>query len=374
MKLIFAIFVILNLGLQAKEDLSNDLLSFNEGTSNIKIGGRLQGIFDYPISGRTNDIFIRRARLNLEYQTSDHHLFSLDIRNDDSNKEDGGERTFSLGDAFYEIPIALNLIHNITVFRSKVDVSYSQTASSKDLIHPNRAEISDYAANFVVHNRRAANLQLNGGNDWFTYQLVVSDGIQSDEIETPLDSATVSSIVEQSLTYGAKTRFYLLNDGKKAGPKETFYGKVTSISFGLGFFENSGVRYQLNNGRVLEKSRQLYNAELSIALKSFRLLAEGFFFDGDTTNLSTNTFGKSSGGYLRAEYVFSKIAPFIAVQEFKRDTDNDYSHLRTQMIGINYYELDKVRRYGISFKNYDYGKALHLKNHEEIMAYIMTDY
>lgn len=357
----------------SKEEKKGWGLSLGEGTSNIRIGGRLQGIGSYNPGSGFKDLYLRRGRVNLQYQTENSHIVYLDLRNDNSNREDRGEGTLFIGDAFYEIPLKdFPLLHDLTLFRSKVDVSYSQTSSSKDLINPNRERVSDYASNFIVHNRRANNIQLNGGNDWMSFQLVISDGIQNDEVEEAFGNVTVSGIAEQKLTLGGKVRFFLWGD--KAELQETFYGAKRTLSFGLGVFNNSEIRYSLSNGNEVSHSRNLYNAELSFALDNFRLLAEGFYFKGDTLNPSQGRFGNAWGSYLRSEYIMGNIAPYIGLNYFRRDEDLSNTHEASQLVGINYYVSKHTRRYGISFQNFEYGNLLSTRNKREIMTYMMVDY
>lgn len=372
----FLIFFTTQHPIRAKEARRGWGLSLGEGTNNIRIGGRLQGIAGYNFNSGLKDLYLRRARVNLQYQTQNLHMIYVELRNDNSTREDSGERTLFIGDAFYEIPVDIPFIEDVTLFRSKVDVSYSQTSSSKNLIHPNRARVSDYAANFVVQNRRANNIQVNGGNSWITFQAVVSDGIQSDEVEEAFGTVTVSGISKQKLTMGAKVRFFLWNgdDKEKAELQETFYGAKKTLSFGLGAFTNSEIRYTLSNGQELGHSRHMYNAELSFAYNYFRFIAEGLYFKGDTLDLSQARFGDAWGTYMRSEYIFGKIAPYVGLNYMRRDVDLQDSHEASHLVGINYYAEKKNRRYGISFENFEFGNRLTDRNRREIMTYIMMDY
>ncbi|MCR9204105.1 MAG: hypothetical protein NXH75_05985 [Halobacteriovoraceae bacterium] len=363
--------------LYSKEERQGWGLSLGEGTSNIRIGGRLQGIAEYSPTNGSQDLYLRRARVNLQYETQNLHLIYVELRNDNSNRGDSGERTLFIGDAFYEVPLSSPFLDNLTLFRSKVDVSYSQTSSSKNLINPTRARVSDFAANFIVHNRRANNIQLNGGGKSWTFQLAVSDGIQKDEVEVPFGTVTVSSIQEQSLTVGGKLRYYLWNPGntgEKAELQETYYGKMKTLSVGFGTFFNNGITFGLSDGRTLSRSRQLYNFELSFAYNNFRFLSEAMYFKGDTLNLAQSRFGNSWGSYIRAEYIIGKLAPYFGLNSFKRDEGDENSFEHTQLIGINYYAAKKTRRYGLSFRNYEYGSSLTNRDNKEIQTYIMMDY
>ncbi|CAN0122357.1 unnamed protein product, partial [Chrysoparadoxa australica] len=145
-------------------------------------------------------------------------------------------------------------------------------------------------------------------------------------------------------------------------------------SFGLGAFINPKVSYQLSNGSALSESRKLYNIEFSYSFKKLRLLGEYFLFVGDTINLAQSRFGKSHGGYVRGEYLIGKLAPYFGLNVFKRDETNEQSFEKSQLLGVNYYENGALRRYGISFKTYDYANSLNLQDKKEIMTYILIDY
>ena len=375
MKVLFCILALISIT-HAKEETRGWGLSLGEGTNNIRIGGRLQGIGEYNLNSGQKDLYLRRARVNLQYQTNKFHMIYVELRNDNSTRGDTGEGTLFIGDAFYEIPVDIPFIDDLTLFRSKVDVSYSQTSSSKNLINPNRSRVSDYAANFVVHNRRANNIQINGGNSWFTYQLVLSDGIQSEEVEEALGNVTVTGIAKQKLTMGTKLRFYLWNgdDKEKAELQETYYGAKRTLSLGFGYFINPEIRYTLSNGGELSNSRELYNAELSFAFDNFRFLAEGLYFRGDTIELSQSRFGDSWGTYMRSEYILGKIAPYLGLSYLRRAESLSETHEASHLLGINYYAEKKNRRYGISFENFEFGKRLTNRNRKEVMTYIMMDY
>lgn len=351
-------------------------LSLGTGTSKLTIGGRIQGLADTNLKTGTQDLYLRRARVNLQYETKNHHLIYLDLRNDNSNKRDNGEGSLQIGDAFYEVPFEdLGIIKNITLFRSKVDVSYSQTASSKNLINPNRESSSDYASNFIVHNRRATNIQLHGENEWMTFQVVVSDGVQSDSLNSTFGSTTLSSINKQSFTYGGKARFFIWNPSKEKAPvQETFYKPMNTLSLGIGYFLNPNVNYTLSDGRSLSESRELLNIEVSFAWNNFRLIGEGFLFKGDLINLSQSKIGDSQGGYLRGELLIGKLAPYFGFNVFKRDKDNDNSYEKSQMLGLNYYDDGVSRRYGISYKISDYSDTLTQRDQKQLMTYLMLDY
>lgn len=360
----------------AKEGKEDWGLTLETGTSTIRIGGRLQGIAGFNLSEGKQDLYLRRARVNLQYETKDDHIISLDLRNDNSNKDDGGEGKLLFGDAYYEMPIRnLGILKDLTLFRAKVDVSFSQTASSKNLIHPNRESSSEYASNFIVHNRRANNIQVNGENNWMTFQLAIADGVQSDALTSAFGNVSINSITKQSLTFGGKARFYLWNpENKKAPIQETFYKKMRTLSFGLGYFYNPQITYLLSNGSKISDSRALYNFDFSFAFDNLRLVGEYFIFEGDTINLAQSKIGQSHGGYMRGEYLFGKIAPYFGLNIFKRDKDFDQSFEKSQLIGINYYENGVNSRYGISYKNYDYDNALASRDKRELMTYVMLHY
>ena len=124
----------------------------------VEIGGRLQGVMQLNPDNNNQDLFLRRTRVNILYRPAPNQKISFDLRNDNANKEDDGDGNFAIGDAYWQFK---KDNYKIRLFRAKVDVSYSATSSSKHLFEPSRQSSVDYASNFIVHNRRATNIQIN---------------------------------------------------------------------------------------------------------------------------------------------------------------------------------------------------------------------
>ena len=140
---------------------------------------------------------------------------------------------------------------NVKLFRSKVDVSYSQTSSSKHLFNPERTVTAEKASSFVVQDRRANNVQVNGTLGQAYYQIAVSDGVNSGDLED-LSGDTVSSVEGQKLTYGGKLRYFFIGNPKKTKIQDTYYGHEDVLSLGIGHFRNEKITAE-NATRSVEK-------------------------------------------------------------------------------------------------------------------------
>lgn len=322
----------------------------------VIVGGRLQGVLANNSENETQDIYLRRTRLNLTYTPWEGHKFNYDIRNDKANLGDKGEGQFVIGDAYWQIDINKYSIKNVRMFRAKVDVSYTQTASSKDLFSPTRAFVSEYASDYVVSNRRANNIQINGNIKNLAYQVAISDGVDSDEVDIAEGSTrSISGIEGQKLTYGAKIRYYFFGDALKNKTNETFYGNNDTFSLGVGFFQNDKIIFKLSDDSLFTTRRALTNVELSYAKGGLRLLGEYFTFDNDIVNLEAankeDRMDTSSGHYILAEYVMGKWAPNIGVESFDQSYDDMDINKNSCLAGINYYLNQNKMRLGFVYKS-----------------------
>jgi hypothetical protein len=350
-------------------------------TKKVKIGGRLQAILVQDSETEAQDFYLRRTRLNLEYKPWAGHTFVYDIRNDGANSGDDGEKTFNIGDAYWKIDLNKNTINNIKLFRAKVDVSYSQTSSSKNLFNPQRAEVSEHASDFVVHNRRAVNAQINGNIENLAYQIVISDGVNSENLSA-LSGDKISEVNYQKLTYGSKIRYFFIGDAKKNKAQDTFYGLYDTFSLGLGFFANDKINVDnSNNSTGLQEfsfNRKLTNLDLSYSYKNFRLLAEYFEFSGDLIDLEAlnkeDIVGESSGYYTQLEYVFGKWAPYIIYENFDKNKDADSAIQTITTVGINFYQRLEATRFGIAHKSTKNAKDIGDNSFESIYGYFMLNF
>lgn len=346
-------------------------------SKNIKIGGRLQAIVLNDSETESQDFYLRRVRLNLEYYPMKNHKIVYDIRNDKANYQDKGEGEFSIGDAYWQINFNKYSINNIKIFRAKVDVSYSQTSSSKNLFNPNRATISELASDFVVHNRRAANAQINGRIQNITYQVAVSDGVNSEDLDD-INGNSVSEVNFQKFTYGAKVRYYLLGDASKSSIQDTFYSEYSVLSLGTGYFNNDKINYSYNNSDF-SVARSLTNFEISFAYAGFRILAESFILKNSLLDLDAtedeNRYTNTTGHYVQVEYLFTeKLAPYIILEDLNyADTKNFNSKENSTTIGLNYYENLEAFRFGIAFKKTKKAQILG-EDSDKIYAYTMMNF
>lgn len=343
------------------------------------IGGRLQGVMAQDSATETQDMYLRRTRLNVSYTPWKKHKIVYDIRNDSSNKKDKSDGKFQIGDAYWQYEINNYSIKNMRLFRAKVDVSFSQTASSKNLFSPNRTEVSEYASDYVVSNRRANNIQLNGVFNRLAYQVVISDGVDSEQMDV-LDgsSRTIKSVEGQKLTYGAKVRYYFMGDARKNKLKETYYGKKKILSLGLGKFNNDKIILKLSDDSLFITQRSLTNVDFSLAYNSFRFLAEYFQFENDIVNLDATTKDKivddSTGHYAQVEYLFGKWAPNYGIETFDQSHNDSTYKLTANTIGLNYYYDDVNMRFGMFYKQTTVEYGNNKETSEALQLYTMLHF
>jgi hypothetical protein len=355
--------------------------TINGEKSKVKIGGRIQAILEQDNVTEAQDFYLRRMRLNLEYKPWEGHTFVYDIRNDGANQSDAGEKTFNIGDAYWKIAIDNNFVNNIKLFRAKVDVSYSQKSSSRNLFNPQRAEVSEHASDFVVHNRRAVNAQINGNIGQLAYQVVLSDGVRSSDL-TALSGSKIAGVNYQKLTYGTKLRYYFIGDAKKNKSQDTFYGQYDTFSLGFGYFANDKINVDnSSNSSALQEfsfNRKISNVELSYAYKNFRLLAEYFDFTGDLIDLTATStqdiLGKSDGYYAQVEYTFGKIAPYVIFESFDKNKNVSDSVQTITTVGLNYYQRLEATRFGIAHKKEENESAIGNNTVKSLYAYAMLNF
>ncbi|MBD66038.1 MAG: hypothetical protein CME62_12580 [Halobacteriovoraceae bacterium] len=346
---------------------------------NFKIGARLQGMGTF--SEDDQDFFLRRTRLNISYKLNDESKIVYDIRNDNSNQEDRGDGEFAIGDAYWQRDINQYTIKNIRFFRAKVDVSYSQTSSSKNLFNPERTIVAELASDFVVQNRRANNIQLNGNFHKAAYQLVVSDGVQSSDLED-LNGNEIDSVQKQKLTYGGKIRYFFIGDASKNKAQDTFYGQVDTFSLGYGLFLNDRIEVENTAGGLQEFnfSRKLQNVELSYANKYFRILAEHFSYSNDLIDLTAQNkediLTDSVGSYIQGEIYIGHWAPYLITEKLTQDEDSngDERVTNSTTAGLNYYPyFDESLRFGAFTTSTEFSEALDKDDEYKYGLYIMLD-
>ena len=349
-----------------------------ESEYKLKVGGRLQGsLLHSDANEGVQDFYVRRARLNVDYRPKAKQQIILDVRNDKVNHADSGEGSFTLGDFYWRYKLSEN--NQIRLFRSKVDVSYSQTSSSKHLVHIERAAVAEYAASFINESRRASNAQLLGSYHNFSYQLLIGDGVQSGDLED-LYGNSVSAIVNQRLMYGGKFRYYFFDDTQHK-IQESFYGKGKSLSIGLGYFQQDQLKLDLGSSQVTPQKtlvRKLTNVELRAVLGRFNFLAEYFRFDGDIIDVDDALFDSSAGGYVLAEYYFTKDLKhsiYFRTEQHNRylSSDEDMKVAATG-IGYNHYIDEEALRWGAYVQSSPKNDALLLEQENSLNVYVAMNY
>lgn len=348
----------------------------------LKLGTRIQAIAKNSVEDdKANDkkqsftdFYIRRMRLMLEIKYKEGWKFYADIRNDDVSKGDKGEQDFNIGDAFLEKKINDKI--KVRMLRAKVDVSRAQTVSSARLLFLNRASIADHAAQYVSHNRRAANAQLIGTiGDKTDYQLVIGDGVYSGKFFDTKDATPSDGIVKQNAMIGAKIRVSPLKGKKDTKLKEAYFGTGQVLSFGLGVFNTSNIT--IDNGTdEYETSRTLYNLEATYAHNAFTLLAEAFKFDGEFFDLNaSDRIGHSEGYVIQGEYYLENhYAPFIRFESWNRFVQEDDMTVKGTAIGVNRYLKGEKFRYGLFYTKDEFEENIGDKTVESVQLSMMMNY
>lgn len=333
----------------------------------LRLGTRLQAISDLRQTEQNNntssnvDFYMRRVRFMVEIDYKEDWTFYMDVRNDDSNKQDKGEGDFNVGDAYLlKRKLTGTDLFNLKLLRAKVDVSRTETISSARLLYLNRAQIADHAAQYVSHNRRATNIQLDG--NWkrkIHYQVVVGDGVASDKFFDTQDNKP-TAIVKQNAMVGARIRLSPFEGWEEGKLTETYYGKGQHFSFGAGVFNTSNIKVQTSSG-TYETDRTLFSAEISFHQGPWNLSAEWFHFQGEFKDYSVDgTKGKSKGHFIQGEYYISDLAmaPFFRVEHWDRFEENDGYTLQTYILGWNYYLKGEKFRTGIFVGRENYGQNI----------------
>lgn len=347
-----------------------------DGELQLKLGTRLQTITSHSmrndtVTGETEtfqDFSLRRTRFQVQADYKEGIKFYMDVRNDKVNKGDSGEGDFNVGDAYIQVKNILNTkgLH-FKAFRAKVDVSRAETISSSKLNYLTRAAIADEAANYVSHNRRANNFQLQGIFDKWYFQLVAGDGVEAgsfhDAKGEDLSSGDISS---QNFMVGSKVRFYPITGYEDKSPTETYFGKGKHFSFGAGIFHTGGIKYQ-SASTNFEVDRTLINGEFSFHYKGLSFLSEYFKFKNVVQDYSTSNrvLGDSDGYFAQVEYVmteFHYLAPFFRYESWDRFNDAENFDQTSTVAGINWYLRANKIRVGLFYQIEKYDSNIRSTN------------
>jgi hypothetical protein len=343
----------------------------------LKLGGRIQSVLSFGEENQ-NDFNLRRLRINFKGTLNSELSYYMDIRNDSINKEDKETGDFSVGDAYISYQLK-SLPVEFRFFRAKVDVSRSQTSSSKDLFYIKRAEVSDFAANFVNEARRSPNIQALGEiGDHLRYQVVAGDGLSSESFEDGLGN-TPQSIKSQSFMTGIKVRYSPISNFREKKVADTYYGEGRQFEFGAGVFNTSNIEIENSSGEIYKFDRTLYNLELSFSYKNINLLSEYFFFDGVSLDIESGAqAGQSDGAYFSLEYILplkEKIAPFFRVESWDRYRADDIGSDKINIAGVNWYLNKEMARVGAVYsQKQSINTDLTKERDSSVEVYFMSDF
>lgn len=348
----------------------------------MKVGVRLQSTFerrekDYVDNTKdieTNDAYMRRVRLEVEAGFDKHTAFVMDMRNDNPNAEDGGEKTFNVGDAYLNIskPFDTSLV-NFKLYRGKIDVSRSETAKSAHNVHYDRSHIADEAAQYITHNRRGTNAQMYG--DWnkkVHYQVAVGDGVYSGAFKdakgkllsastTRLNTGSLGAgaVSSQDFFYGGKIKLSPFDGWEETKLTETYMGQGKHFTVGAAYWKTGNIV----TTAAAPLNHELINIEASAHYNGASITAEYFDFDGVVKDwtATTKTIGESNGWYGQAEYVFTDfgyVAPFYRYESWDKFKGVDGYDLTSKIAGVNWYLRGNTTKVGFAIQKDTYGSAL----------------
>ena len=363
----------------------------------LKIGTRLQSTFetraiDYSDltkkDVKTNDAYLRRVRLEIEAGFDKHTSFTMDLRNDNANAGDSGERSFNVGDAYLTVakPFDSSLV-NFKLYRGKIDVSRTETVKSAYTLHYDRPQVADEAAQFITHNRRGTNAQVYG--DWhkkIQYQLAFGDGVYSGALHDAkgiaLSKENKGTVESQDFFYGGKLKLSPFDGWEEIKLTDTYMGEGKHFTLGAAYWKTGNiVANRTSTGSAAIAGRdatanyaaiapiaaipsattsivvdhKLVNLEASAHYYGASVSAEYFAFDGVvkdwTKGNAAGNVGKSTGWYTQAEYVlvdFGHVAPFYRFESWDKFNGAKGYDLTSKIAGVNWYLRGNTTKVGLS--------------------------
>lgn len=345
-------------------------LKVPESELTLRLGARFQSLatiekeedLDAKSESTSQDFQSRRIRFQLQADLGTRGAFYMDVRNDNANEDDNGERNFSVGDAYVQVPLREGTTHFIRLYRAKVDVARSETVSSSELLFLNRPFVADEAAQFVSHNRRATNAQMLGHfNKKLSYQVVVGDGVFSERFKDAKGQA-VDDIEKQNFMLGAKVRFHPFEGWEDLRQSETYFGEGQHFSVGIGGFNTSNIRIVegANNGTV---SRNLINAEISAHMGEWSFSSEYFKMMGVIEDHAAASFNKGSGEgwYVQGEKLFADfhfLAPFARYENWNRFVESGDYETESNLFGLNWYLNGNRFRVSLAYQVDNLGRSI----------------
>jgi len=332
----------------------------------FQAGVRIQGSFentqrDYKDPAITdtnlNDVYLRRARLEVGAGFGKHTSFKMDIRSDRVNQFFRDEGEFRIGDAYLKIskPFDTSLV-NFRLYRAKIDVSRTQTVKSAYVVAYDRPLVADAAAQFISFNRRAANVQIYG--DWkkkIHYQLAAGDAVQENELRDLAGISTIE-VTDQSLFYGGKIIFSPINGWEELKKTETYMGQGKHFSVGAAYWTVPQIKGETDaNNAAFDLNHELINLEASLHYKGFFIQSEFFKFKDVVENWDAPVLnvGESDGWYVTGEYVltnFHYIAPFARYETWDRFEGKQGSDVTSALVGVNWYLRGNTTKVGLVYQ------------------------
>lgn len=345
----------------------------------LKMGVRIQGTFENEttttaagVKTSNQDAYLRRTRLEVQAGFNKTTSFVMDIRNDKVNKEDKGEQTFNVGDAYVKIkkPFGSSAV-NFKLYRAKIDVSRTETVKSARVISYDRPHVADEAAQYITHNRRGTNAQMYGKlfSKKIGYQIAVGDATYSGKMKDATGTSFSEGVDRQTFFYGGKVKISPFTGWEEGTNTETYMGKGKHFTIGAAYWKVDNIEVDNNTSSTNGISRSLFNAEVSAHYKGAFIQAEYFKFDGVVANQANfvgstdTTMNKSNGYYVTGEYVFTDlnyIAPFFRYESWDKLEGTAGYELKSRLYGINWYLRGNTTKVGLIVQNDDYG--VNLKN------------
>ena len=355
----------------------------------LKAGVRIQGTFENRTADFTDvtkadtsisEAYLRRVRFEVAAGFNKWTSFVMDVRNDKANYKDDGEKQFNVGDAYVKIkkPFNTSLV-NFKLFRAKIDISRTETVKSARVLHYDRPQVADEAAQYITHNRRGTNAQMYG--DWnkkIHYQIAAGDGVASAKFKDATGSSIGSSgdVTQGSFFYGGKVVLSPFDGWEEKSRTETYFGKGKHFEIGAAHWISPDIAY--DNGTVAQTiDHSLTNLELSAHYKGLFVQAEYFDFDGVVKDKNLAETGKSTGWYATSEYVIEELgflAPFVRYESWNKFEGADGYELTSAMVGANWYLKGNSIKAGITYQEDNYGTALKSGERTESRLKVTTQF
>ena len=333
----------------------------------LSLGARLQGTVETKesLGDWTSDFYARRIRFEFGANFSERFFFYMDLRNDQANQGDSGERGMVIGNAYFQLKELFGFSFlNLQAFRGKIDVSRVTTASSGQQIYYDRPLIAQSAQQFVSTNRRAPNLQLFGSYQGkIRYQLAVGDSVSSASFLDARGTAA-RSVTRADPTFGGKIILSPIPGWEEKERTMTYFGQGHHASVGLGYFQANSILFKATDSvSETRLNRGLLNVETSFAWGPIFICAEYLKFTGVSENFQAASLknGTSDGWYVTGEYVFAHLSyfsPFFKVERWNRFREASGYLVESTAIGANWYLMGNSFRVGLVGQKDQLGSSL----------------